>query len=283
MVMLTAYLDESGTHAEASSMVLAGYVATVDQWSEFYREWTALLKAENVHVLHRTDIESFHGEFKRSKGWDDTRKLRVLRAAHEIIKKWTEIGRAVAVIQADFDGVMLGVIKRAFGGAYGFLAGQYIVEISKWARDTNQPGPIQYVFEAGAKGRRQVDRMCSLMFEKPPRGIIRQRDWREVMRFGGWSFQRKECVRQLQAADFIAYEAYKHMDNRIVGVPGFPAKGFPKAKVRDSALDLFRPNDLIEYFDRQRLRTWINENAKVVRSFEEWEKGLRAMGRKDLI
>ena len=43
-MLLTAYLDESGTHEASPISVMAGYLGTVDQWHAFEADWTALLQ-----------------------------------------------------------------------------------------------------------------------------------------------------------------------------------------------------------------------------------------------
>jgi hypothetical protein len=39
MVMFTLYFDDSGTHAKSEVAVAGCYIATVEQWSEFKRNW----------------------------------------------------------------------------------------------------------------------------------------------------------------------------------------------------------------------------------------------------
>lgn len=60
--MLKAYFDDSGTHNEAAFYVMAGYVAPIEVWLSFEKQWRAVLAAEPA-------IEYFHGNecFSRSK------------------------------------------------------------------------------------------------------------------------------------------------------------------------------------------------------------------------
>ena len=69
---------------------------------------------------------------------------------------------------------------------------------------------------------------------------------------GGWSFQGKEIL-PLQAADVMAYEVYKHVENQIVD------KG-EKYDVRRSMIDLYRPRDdnYLKLWSRERLIDWVN-------------------------
>jgi hypothetical protein len=273
--IFTAYFDESGTHDSASNIVVGGYIATAKRWKLFRRDWLKILAREKVKVLHRTDLESGHGEFK---GWTDERRLSVIRDCHQVIKKYTEKGIGAAVIAEDFKKNMPEVIKHAFGGAYGWLTHDCMVGVGHWAINSNQKGFVQYVFEAGADGRHEVERMFSVLYQPPAGAPPSRYDWRKVLRIGGWSFLYKPCAIQLQAADWFAYEVYKHMDNRVVaGI---------RRDIRKSAWDLFRPGiDQIQYWDRARINDWVLKATAdgAIRIFEEREAYLRSQGREDLI
>jgi len=42
-MLFTAYFDESGTYLGSGAVVVGGYVATVEQWQHFAREWNYIL------------------------------------------------------------------------------------------------------------------------------------------------------------------------------------------------------------------------------------------------
>lgn len=267
--MFSVYFDESGTHGQAEAVVVGGYLSSADEWEEFDREWTALLAEERITLLHRVDLETFRHEFARSGGWDEKRRVRVLRAAHEIIRRRTIVGTGGAVIRRDFDDVMPAVVKRAFGGAYGWLVHECIVGVGHWAVNQKHTELIHYIFEEGARGRKQVDKMFkSLCEDQYYRSLCRIEDWRFVTKAG---------ASQLQAADFFAYEVYKHVTNRIVAGSSSPRP------TRKSALDLFRRGDQAHYWDKVRLARWVEKAAPWIAMLEQRERHLRAIGRPDLI
>ena len=283
MSVFTAYIDESGTHSDASNVVVGGYISTVRNWKQLRREWNHLLKREGVAVLHRTDLENLRGEFK---GWSEDRQISIIRESHKLIKQYTEKGIGAAVITADFDQVMPGVVKRIFGGPYGWVVHDFMVGVGRWARDSNQKGFVQYVFEQGARGRHQVERMFSTLYSPPPGLPPSNYDWRETLRINGWSFgskyddskRRIQGIVQLQSADWFAYEIYKHMDNRVVDGARRP--------IRKSALDLFRPNvDVLHYWDSERLNKWVADMTVegLIKVLEEREQALISAGFRNLI
>jgi hypothetical protein len=65
-MLLTTYLDESGTHDTSPISIMAGYLGTAEQSGAFDAEWIALLRSAGVGHVHAVDL------FKRTrafKGW----------------------------------------------------------------------------------------------------------------------------------------------------------------------------------------------------------------------
>lgn len=270
---IIAYFDESGTHGGSSNAVVGGYLSTVQKWKKLRKAWQSILDRENVQAFHRVDMESFQGEFE---GWGRERQVAVILECQDLIKRHTEKGLGAAVVIRDFERVMPAALKRVLGGPYGWAIHDCMIGIGRWADSSGQKGMVQYVFETGAHGRRQVERMISVLCSHPPAARLSKYDWQKTLRIAGSSFQCKKYVTQLQAADWFAYEVYKHMDNRVV-------EG-PKRPVRRSARHLFRPSiDEVHYWDGDRLRAWIARNIATVEQLKERERNLRSIGRKDLI
>ncbi len=54
--MLTAYIDDSGTHNGSHNAVMAGYWAGVNQWKRFEQVWNSVLRSESVPYFHAKDF-----------------------------------------------------------------------------------------------------------------------------------------------------------------------------------------------------------------------------------
>jgi hypothetical protein len=52
LVMLDAYFDESGIHAGAPVLIVAGYYAPPDAWKQFESAWKAVLDSEAIEEFH---------------------------------------------------------------------------------------------------------------------------------------------------------------------------------------------------------------------------------------
>lgn len=121
-------------------------------------------------------------------------------------------------------------IHQTCGGPYGWAVLLEVVEVGLWARRHNHW--VTYFFEAGDAGQHQANQTIAGLYNNPKH--------RELFRINGWGFYPKKAdpktgrkgLLQLQPADFIAYEAFKDIDNYIAGSPR-PARG--------SRIDLIRP------------------------------------------
>jgi hypothetical protein len=82
-VSIVAYLDESGTHDESAKMlgsevpIIAGYMATREQWGEFCQDWQKALDDDTVSYFHYRVFNARDERKTNSKspyyGWDDER------------------------------------------------------------------------------------------------------------------------------------------------------------------------------------------------------------------
>jgi len=231
---------------------VAGYLGSTAQWERFNARWKSLLADYGASQMHRADLECFQREFK---SWDSSRRTEFVKKAHSIIKKHTYVAVATGVIKADFEQVMPSWVKKLFGGVYGWCANECLVHVGKWCEKRSYRDPINWVFEAGTAGHGQVSDLFEALHEHP--------EWGPRLCIGSWSFEDKSVV-PLQAADTIAYEVFKHIENQIID------QG--KRTVRLSVLDLVRPSDesYLKYWDRGRLQ----------KSLLNWEAKTRALAAK---
>ena len=246
--MITAYFDDSGTDAETQVCSVGGYLATVDQWNRFIPRWQELLSEYDVQQMHRTDLETWHGEFTKDRGWEPTRRKNFLKKAHRIIKDFTYTPIGSAVVKKDFEDILPEPIKKFFGGEYGWCAHECILAVSNWSDRAKHHEPIEWIFEEGTKGSGQIIYYLQRCSETPTISQMTR------VKRNGWSFKSKAII-PLQAADVVAYEIYKQVQNQIVG------KG--EHAIRLSALDLWpeRYRNYMKYWDRDRLLKWLNEPA----------------------
>jgi hypothetical protein len=241
--MLTAYFDDSGTSPSNHVAAVAGYVGSVAQWERFNIEWKQLLSEFGVKAMHRSALESSKGEFF---GWTSAKKIEFIVRAQKIIKKRTYLPVGSAVIKADFDEVIPKRMREHAGGHFGWCVTETLALANRWAQNRKHADPIDWVFEAGTKGQPKVNEMFNRLYAIP--------EARKRLRINSWSFRDKSLL-PLQAADVVAYETYKFVQNQVVDSGKFP--------VRLSAIDLLgEKNEYLLMWDKKRLSRWVEENRK---------------------
>jgi Protein of unknown function (DUF3800) len=217
--MFTVHLDES--YGAANAYAVAGYVATVEQWKEFEREWNQLCEEVNVRYIHKEELEHLWGEFRYAQDWPKEEQkqlqIKVNSRACGILLRRVNAGFGAAVCKSDWIAADKGRWASTLGESF-YAAGVFACFrlIATWMEAFNRNEPMRYILEAGAEGRREVEAMLKLA-ENSPEAMA-------MSRMGGWSFEYKKDrviknvtyhrVVPLQAADFLAYEIYRHMDNR---------------------------------------------------------------------
>lgn len=65
LMVMTAYLDESGTHGPQSPLVtVAGFLATAEQWDNYERDMASLMSEYGVRKFHAKEFRGRKGDFK---------------------------------------------------------------------------------------------------------------------------------------------------------------------------------------------------------------------------
>jgi hypothetical protein len=223
VALLRFYGDAGGTR-DKSNVAVGGYLSTFRKWAYWKKHWNEMLIQESVDAFHRSEMEPpFWGEFKR-KRWTKKHQQPVLNSLHEIIKKHTLFGVGHSVVNEPLLRLMPQQILTDLGGPYGWCLQLCLVDVGSRARDNDDW--VHYIFELGDDGQEEIKKALGFLSEDAK--------YRELLRIAGYTFSPKKgpgSVMQLQAADFMAYEAYKRVENILLGCPRPP---------RGSALDLVR-------------------------------------------
>ena len=205
--MLRIYGDESCTHRGARITALAAYVGRPKEWRTFKKLWRRPLGKGGIKTFHTVDFENCEGEFI---DWDEPRKAKLRSAIFPLIPRYTEFGMSCAVInpQAMKAAVGLEIIRKEF------------------RRDEL---PYLYCFTwlvralaRGLIGKLEHERLA-FVFEDNQYSHIAMRcyDWiKENMPYGKrlagtMTFAPKDEHPGLQAADVLAFETCKCLDNWV--------------------------------------------------------------------
>jgi hypothetical protein len=194
MAMFTAYFDGSGSPDEGKALVVAGYLATVDQWLEFNREWTECLTKEGVAAFHMRNFAHSRREFATWKD-DGPRRKRFLEQLIRIVKMRVRKSIANAVLLDAYNRVNAEfMFSEHIGPPYALCGMACMKDVCKWATKAKR----QYewprcVFEDGDKHKKEFKQL-----------IARFKDWPDPI------FEAKgKDFRPFEAADLVAWENRK--------------------------------------------------------------------------
>ncbi len=219
MAMFTFYGDES--HGSIDAYVVAGYIATVGQWTELTREWRELGAREGFSIMHKRLLE--HNIKDTEFEWPDLtreekqeKKKRINNAACKIILRRVTAGFCAAVTKSVWDEVVINSRWAEKLGKSFYAAGVYSCMnlVAGWMEDRHHTVTpvegIRYIFEDGAHGGKEARKLLQTLKDEPHS--------REHFKMQGFDFEDKyhpDYV-PLQAADFFAYESYRQLDNRVI-------------------------------------------------------------------
>lgn len=212
MFELEVYFDDSGTDGGTPVAVAACYVAKKTQWGEFVRNWDEVGAQEGFDMFHMAEFVA-----KREMGhkpfcdWDDEKKKRVYARLASLINCRVRKGFAIAVPKKPFDEYVFEEFKTHYAeNHYVWAAKSVLGQLDNWRREFNVTVPMQYVFESGSPGQKQLERVWTdcLVHEGSEQkyGIVPN----------GVMFENKRHLKPLQAADILAWQMQNHMRRTVM-------------------------------------------------------------------
>lgn len=201
MAMLTACFDASGSEMGRPCLVVAGFVATATDWTEFSRQWTARLARDALPYFRMSE---FSGTYSRHyDGWSETRRRDLLSDLIGLIQSFAyrKFGTCV-VNQYLADGLSPDLKERFLLNAYPLGGRKCAGEIREWILREFRSSSYELIFEDGDlhKGK-LLDRLCADGFPAP---VFKPKITKD---------QSKPAFIPLQAADILAFEAYQAAKN----------------------------------------------------------------------
>lgn len=203
MGMLVGYFDDSGTHGSSDVVLWSGLFGTEAQWGALSKAWQSKLLDPSpgkppLSKFHMVDCEGHHGEFTY---WNRTESDFLIQELGDIIASSGVFSLAKAVARKEWDRLVQGNWRKAWGDAEGYCVRTCYSEATRLARSLNcqsmsllfddRPGQneiVQKVFDIYRIAATQDNRSVSL---------------------DSISFVRASRFYPLQAADLIAWEQYQ--------------------------------------------------------------------------
>ncbi len=202
--MFTCYFDEAGGK-DFGFTVVAGYVASVEEWEHFEVDWKLSLISYKVPYFHMAKLSQFkppYAKWERSPNF----RARFLLELAQIIQSRVRRG-FVCCVNHDFfkQADAQYELRETLGSPYAFAARICVAYANEWRRKTVKHLDLEYFFEDGGPDKGGVIHAMDIPpklpapFFRPSRDI---QDRKTGLRRG---------VVQLQAADYLAYEIRKYI------------------------------------------------------------------------
>ncbi|MGA2712951.1 MAG: DUF3800 domain-containing protein [Bryobacteraceae bacterium] len=190
MAMYSAYFDESGHPDRGKYLIVAGGLASVDQWVHLEREWAEVLAPFGTTVLHTVDFERRKPPFDQV---TDKQAIAISQHFASIICRRLEKLFSFTLHLDDYRVINRKyVFAECYGYPYPMAARSCIGGIEGWAKHHSVPiSDILFFFEDGAKHKGQLE-------------WIAERDLVPIP-----VFRKKSEVISLQVGDFIAWHQYQ--------------------------------------------------------------------------
>jgi len=196
--MFSAYLDETGHPDNGSHLIVAGCLASVDQWVHLEREWLSAIAPFGISIFHTVDFESGAAPFGNT---DRAKRKEISARLAGIIARRCEKIFSFTIDLADYRKVNeKWIFAESYGYPYPLACRSCIGQIEVWSAKHSVPMKEILVFlEDGAKHKGQLE-------------WIAERDGLVIP-----VFRKKSDLVPLQAADFIAWHLAQAFEGRDRG------------------------------------------------------------------
>jgi hypothetical protein len=217
--MISAYFDDSGTHGQASDIVLvAGIFGTEARLRGLDHNWKGHLdsplcgRKDPISRFHAYDCDNSIGEFAR---WTRTETDYFRHQLRTVIVESDVAAYGMACSRKDWDELIIGDIRSVLGTPEGFCINQCFVRSVGWVQANTFDPHMTFVFDNRRTGVQRYAGTVYDAFEKwvqaPPR-------------LAGYAFRDSTKIRPLQAADLIAWELYRYANSILIEGLSVPAQ-----------------------------------------------------------
>ncbi len=206
VMIFTVYLDESGTHQASRDVVLAGYVATNEQWASFETNWKKALAEFEIPFFHMSDFaakKSYYSE------WTEVERETRYERLIGIINANTTSSIGIIISRIDYAVAMGAIAPTQLSGIYGYIFQNLILIVRLVLLRQGYIDPqIAYVLDRRRHSGAIIaltDKMTAVL------DALAREHGNELNPLAYLSAKTEDKRRfvPLQAADILAYQLYR--------------------------------------------------------------------------
>ncbi len=198
VAMLTAFCDETGTHAAAPLTCVGGYLFDEESQKTFSEEWAEKLKpyrSRGVKFFHSSPCDAGDGPFANLSKAERDAMFGDLIALTRATAKCAAVA---GIEESIYRGCSERLLAQSYTGTkYTACVLQFLYMIGDWATEQKIEDKIFYIFADGEEAQDEVDSMMKQIENMP--------DLSNRFHYGGHQFSKQATVLPLQAADLWAW------------------------------------------------------------------------------
>jgi len=245
VLLMKAFLDESGTDRGAPVTVVAGCIASVEKWGRFTERMAAINGAKGIPSFHMSECTGGGGAYK---SWTLKDRMDCVKECIGVLHDTVEHFVAACVINKDWN-ALAPIEQAAMQSQYKTCAQWIVGRSTRWVMRKRKKHQLAIVCEEGAGWEQEV-RDGYAAAKRRISGISNT--------LTSFSFADKRNNPELQAADIFAWE----MRKAVLAIEGIEKRG-----IRQSIQALLKGR-------RCDMRVW---NAETLREhLNEFKEHLRA-------
>jgi hypothetical protein len=205
MIVLKGYFDDSGDEEDHQHEVcsVAGYVATMDDWNKFEKEWQKVLDDNRVPYLHMREFAHFKKSFEKFKDNKEDRII-FLQSLINVMKNANLYGIGSVIRLSGLR--EFNAEKGICINAYSFNLYFCIMQICHQWKEK----PIQITLDKTNYLQNNKDK--ALNYLRTDTFYSNCDKYIDILPLNCLTFRE---ILPLQAADFLAWEARKNIDTKV--------------------------------------------------------------------
>jgi hypothetical protein len=205
LLVMQVYIDDS---IEPPVFVLAGFIASAEEWEKLKVEWQATLdKPPRLAYVKMQEAHALVGEFK---GWNETARDKRLAEFVATIKRHVLAGVSLVVRHDDFRSVFRHRIAKPLDNPYWLVYYLLITHVFEWELKNGLTEKIDFIFDEQLHQSEQVKASYEIFYQQAPENIRG--------RFGKPPEHRDDKkTLPLQAADILAWHIHRRYSEKERG------------------------------------------------------------------
>jgi hypothetical protein len=214
--MITAYFDDSGTHAQSDIVLVAGIFGTESRIGDLDANWKRHLDAPldgrkgPISRFHAYDCFQSLGDFT---GWTRTETDYFRHQLRTVVIESEVAAYGVACQRRDYDELIVEPIRSVLGTPEGFCINQCFVRSLAWVQANTYDPQMKFVFDNRPS---QVRCYAGTVYDAFAKWI------QPPPQLCGSTFLSSKEIRPLQAADMVAWELYQRAQAILAHGPSAP-------------------------------------------------------------